>query len=107
MNQSVLLLPEAESNITEAARWWAENRSAEQAIRWYDAILDAIESLAASHDRYPLAREDAEFEFDLRAMPFSIGPHPTHRVLYTLRPNTVVVLSVRHTSQQDLRPGDV
>jgi plasmid stabilization system protein ParE len=31
--------------------WWAENRSAEQAARWYNCFADAIQSLAENPER--------------------------------------------------------
>lgn len=107
MNLPVIILPEAEENILAVAKWWAENRSVEQAERWYDGILDAIDSLEINPDRCPPARENAKFPYDIRELHFGLGSHPTHRVIYTVRPDSVVVLSVRHAAQQDLAEDDL
>ena len=106
MSVPIILQPEAEEQIISAARWWAQHRSAEQAERWYAGILDAIGSLADTASRHPAAHENEQFPCDLRQMNFGIGRRPTHRVLFTIRPDAVVVLSVRHAAQDEVTPDD-
>lgn len=67
----------------------------------------AIQSLAEGAERFPLAAESAEFEFPLRQMTFGISRRPTHRVLYSLQDDRVLVYAVRHLAQDDLTPGDL
>ncbi len=105
MSVPVILQREAEEQIVASARWWAEHRSAEQAQRWYANILRAIDSLSADAGRYPLAREDEYFPYELRQMNFGLGGRMTHRVLFTIRPDAVLVLSVRHVAQDVWDPG--
>ena len=107
MSLPVILQREAEEQIVTSARWWAKHRSVEQAERWYAGILAAIDSLDTKAARYPLARENESFPYDLRTMNFGIGNRPTHRVLFTIRPDAVVVLSVRHAAQDDVTPEDM
>jgi hypothetical protein len=54
--------------------------------------------------RYPLARENDQFPYEVRVMNYGVGSRPTHRALYTIRPNAVVVLSIRSVAQQDVSP---
>ena len=104
MSLPVILQREAEDQIIASARWWAKHRSVEQAERWYTGILEAIDSLENNPDRYPPAREDEHFPYDLRVMNFGVGSHPTHRVFFTIRPDAVILLSVRHAAQDDMMP---
>jgi plasmid stabilization system protein ParE len=101
----VVVLPRAEEELNQSADWWSENRSPEQASRWWDGILQLIESLCENPLRFPIARENSKHPYELREMHFGLGAHPTHRVLFTTRPNQVVVVSVRHVAQDDFEPN--
>ena len=57
--------------------------------------------------RYPLARERDQFPYEVRVMNYGVGSRPTHRALYTIRPDAVVVLSIRSAAQQDITPDDL
>jgi plasmid stabilization system protein ParE len=104
MSLPVIIQPRAKADLRDAVTWWAANRSAEQALRWYEGILGAIESLGDDPKRYPLARESDRFSYEMRQLNYGIGARPTHRVLFTIRPGAVVVLAVRHAAQQDFTP---
>lgn len=107
MNVPVLMMPEAEEALRKSAKWWAENRSVEQAERWYDGFAKAIVALSDHPMRYPLAREKDQFPCEVRVMNYGLSSHATHRALYTIRPDAVVVLSIRSTSQQDAAPDNL
>ncbi len=107
MNQPVIVTPEAEQQLRKNAEWWAENRSVAQAERWYDGFVIALERLGEHPGECSLARENHKFPYELRELHFGLGPHPTHRALFVVRPEGVVVVSIRHTSQQDATPNDL
>ena len=107
MTYTVVISEPAERELEEAARWWAEHRSVEQAERWYRGFLDAIRSLADSPARYPLAREDRLFPAEIRELHFGLGRRPTHRAVFTLLTDVVLVLTVRHVGQADLTADDL
>ena len=46
MSLPVIIEAEAIANLAHAAKWWAKNRDADQALRWHEGILSAIETLA-------------------------------------------------------------
>src|SRR5688572_27231577 len=96
---SVIITGPAKRDIQNAYDWWAENRSAEQAERWYVAIHDAIKSLCHMPERFSAATETDLLAQGVRQLLFGLGRRPTHRVVFTIDHNTVVVLRVRHTSQ--------
>ncbi len=96
MNYDVVVADRAAEELESAARWWAEHRSLNQAERWYDGFIQAILTLDQAPDRYPLARENHKFPFEIRQFVFGIGRKRTHRAVFTIRQDTVVVLSIRH-----------
>lgn len=107
MTYQVILAEQAARELEGAARWWAENRSAEQAERWYAGFVAAIESLQVAPDRHPYACEEKRFAFGLRQLNFGLGPHATHRAVFTRRGNIVTVLAIRHFAQQELSLHDI
>jgi plasmid stabilization system protein ParE len=85
--------------------WWAEHRSNEQAARWYDEFLLATASLASSPGRFTLAPENDRFPYEIRQLNFGVGGKLTHRVVYVIRGQEVVVLRVRHLAQEAIEPA--
>ena len=107
MSYAVVILPEAEEAILSTALWWEKNRSPSQAERWFHGVYDAIDTLEESPRRCSLARESGVFPIELRELHYGLGAQRTHRIIFTIRPETVVVLTLRHTSQTDLQPEDL
>ncbi len=107
MSRSVIILPRAKADLHDAAAWWAEHRSSEQALRWYEGFIDALESLADQPERHPPARENERFPYDIRELHYGLGSRPTHRAVFTIRPDAVVVLTIRHAARADISPEDV
>ena len=107
MSLPVLVMPEAERNLLETAEWWARNRSLAQAERWYDGFVIALERLGDHADEYSLARENHRFPYELRELHFGIGSHATHRALFVIRSDVVVVVAIRHAAQRDVTPDDL
>jgi plasmid stabilization system protein ParE len=102
----VVILPRAKQQLLDQALWWSEHRSAEQAYRWLDAFENVLASLGDSPDRYPVARENDAFEFTVRELHFGIRGRATHRAVFEIRANEVIVFAVRHLAQADLIPDD-
>jgi plasmid stabilization system protein ParE len=99
MKRAVVISQRAANEIQEAHDWWAERRSALQAARWYDGLLDAIEGLRESSGQHSVVANAADFPFEVRELLFGLGRRPTHRALYTIRPDSIYVLTLRHVSQ--------
>jgi len=98
----VIITGPAKRDIQGAYDWWAENRSAAQAERWYVGIHAAIQSLRNMPERCLMAAETDLLAQGLRQLLFGMGRRATHRIIFTIDGNTVVVLRVRHTSQDAL-----
>jgi plasmid stabilization system protein ParE len=106
MLRVVISLP-AERDLREQFQWWAEHRSLEQARRWFSGFRRAIDALATSHDRCVKAPENGRWPFEVRQLTFGLGRTPSHRAVFRLDGDKVVVLRTRHLAQDDLRLGDI
>jgi plasmid stabilization system protein ParE len=103
----VIVTGPAKRDIQQDYDWWANNRSVEQAKRWYAGIRAAIRSLRTNPDRRALAIESDLLAQEIRQLSFGLGRRPTHRIVFAIEDETVVVLRIRHTSQDALLPEDL
>jgi plasmid stabilization system protein ParE len=99
--------PRAHDDIDLAHEWWAEHRSVEQADRWEKGVEKAILGLGTTYLHHSLAPENSRFPFEVRQLLFGFGRRATHRVLFTIRPDRVSVLTVQHVAQKPLGPDDL
>jgi len=107
MNYQIAFTQRAELQLDNTKAWWSQNRSAEQATRWYTEISEAIFSLQRNPQRCPLAAEDNLFPYELRELHFGLGSRPTHRAVFTIRPDVVLVLAIRHVAQDMITRDDL
>ncbi len=63
MKLPIVLSPKAEQQLEDIARWWAENRSPEQAERWFAGFIRSLKKLDNSAERCPIAAENVAFPF--------------------------------------------
>lgn len=91
----------------QAFAWWASQRSLEQADRWFRGILAAIDEIPENPLRYAKHSESDRFPFEVRETLFGVGRRPTHRVLFTIRPDCVYVLSILHVAQDAIGLEDL
>lgn len=107
MKYPVVVTKRAVRDIDAAVVWWANHRSETQARRWYRGILNSIASLESRPERCPLADEQILAPEKLFELHYGLRRKPTHRALFVIRNETVLVLAVRHVSQDGLRLGDI
>jgi plasmid stabilization system protein ParE len=103
----VTILPGAKHQMLDQARWWSENRSAKQAIDWLEGFEQALASLAENADRCAVARESVAFDFAIRELHYGLRSKPTHRAVFEIRGEEVIIYSVRHLAQRDLTSDDI
>ena len=101
MAYEVVLTRRAERDRDRAYAWYAVHFSERFAERWYNGLSAAISRLAEKPNRYPKAYESSKFSFAVREVRFGSKRYK-HRVLFTVRDETVLVLHIRHSSQRDL-----
>jgi plasmid stabilization system protein ParE len=107
VSRPVVTSQRADADIEAIGRWWAVYRSSEQAKRWVDGILKVVERLALDAERHAKAAENDAFPIEMRQVNFGLGRRPSHRVLFTIRPDCVYVLAVLHVSQDAIGLDDI
>ena len=106
MSYEVVILPRAKIQLYNSALWWAENRSQRQAADWLIGFETAITSLADTANTQPVARESSAFPFVVRQLIYGLGRSKTHRAVFEIRGDKVLIFAIRHLSQQDLTSDD-
>ena len=107
MTHNVVVTPQARIELYETAIWWAENRDVDQAQRWLVGIERRIAELNERPQQHPLARESIAFPVEFRQVTFGLGSRPTHRIVFEVHGEEVVVHAIRHVAQDDLSPDDL
>lgn len=107
MNFDVVLTKRAHREFKAAAAWMKANRTQSVASRWLREFALAIESLKQNPQRCARAREKDSFPIELRALHFGLGRRKSHRAVFAIRPDRVIIYSIRHVAQRDLTPDDL
>lgn len=100
MSRRVVLSVRATKQIDQSAEWWAHHRSIEQASRWLAEIHDAIAQLAERAEMFPTCPDAKPSSRDIREMLFGLSGKVTHRVIYSLTDERVMIIAVRHVAQR-------
>ena len=96
----VFVTQKADNDMQRNTDWWREHRSASEAETWYDGILAAIKSLDHNPERCPYARENEHSERELKHLLYGVSTRPTHRVIFYIEGESVIICRVLHTSQE-------
>jgi len=107
VNYRVTILPRAKRQMLDQALWWSENRSAEQAFHWLEGFGQALASLADNPERCIVARESDAFDRVIRELHCGIRNKATHRAVFEIRGDEVIVHCIRHLAQRDLTPEEI
>lgn len=103
MNFRVRATRRYESDLLSTIVWIARVQGRPQeAQAWLEALEDAVDSLGRLPQRCPLAPESGARGREIRQLLFF-----SHRVLFTILPQEVVVLQVRHASREPARPEEL
>ena len=97
MRFHVSILTQTRRDIDRKADWWAEYHSVDQALRWSDAVYDQLESLADFPESNGLSAENDDFPFEIRDKVVGLGSRPGFRAVFTIKDDTVYVLTVRRS----------
>ena len=107
MSYEVQLTPQARIELCNSALWWAEHRSTDQAAKWLEGFEAALRLLSENPERWPLAQENENVPLEIREMLFGIGRRKTHRAVFRIREDRVVVHAIRHLAQDALSAKDL
>ena len=105
--QSLYLTSSAKKDIQEHFDWWSEIRSKEQACNWLRSLDVSINSLSSDPNSYPLVRERKLALNGYRQLNIGLSNRKTHRVVFLIQIEKVVVLRVRHLAQNNLTKIDL
>ncbi|MBK8181356.1 MAG: type II toxin-antitoxin system RelE/ParE family toxin [Planctomycetes bacterium] len=96
MSWQVRTTRRAERDILSIHRWILEvERRPAEARRWLDGARQAIRSLGEHPARCPLAPEAQQHRVEVRQLLFH-----SHRMLFLVRAEQVLILHVRHASRR-------
>ena len=95
MTYDVKILPLALKQL-EAAHDWLKTRSTQHASQWYDAMVDAINSLDEHPARCPKVKPHGDVRFLLAGDKWH-----AYRINFKIKVNSVVVYTIRHSAQND------
>ena len=107
MTRQVILTSRARTQLYNAALWWSEHRSTEQAVRWLEGFEAAIRRLADDAERYPLIPEDLALPRQFRQLTYGLGRRMSHRAVFEIRNDRVYVYAIRHLAQDALTDQDL
>jgi hypothetical protein len=72
-----------------------------------DTIQSQLESIVDFPESHSLSAENDEFPNEIRDKLLGLGSRPSYRAVFTIKDDTVYVLTVRRSAQDVLRPSDV
>ncbi len=108
MSRFTVKFTERAKNDFNAACDWYEKQSTSSVEKWIDAVGLMLDQLEHDPCRFPRANDDGILPVPLQECYFGAGHRRTHRFVYTVRPNRlVIVYAIRHLAQHTLSPGDI
>ena len=92
----IILTEEAEQNIEEAYHW-IEQSDPIAASRWYDGLMDALQSLSIMPVRCSLSPESrlGFVSYEVRQLLYGKG-FWKYRILFMVESHRVVIVHIRH-----------
>ena len=104
MKYKLIIQPTALDDLEQAYRWIAE-RSPENAARWFNRFLNALETLRQHPERCGFAPENDYIDEEIRQLLYG-RRGGVYRALFTVRRREVHVLHIRHAARQTMTPEE-
>lgn len=101
----------AKADADDAYVWMKEKYSEAQAVRWFNGLADAVNSLAEFSGRCPLAPESEEIGRELRQLLYG-KRSAAYRIVFAIKPDTalegmVQVYCIRHSARDKIKVSDL
>ncbi len=106
MTRDVVLTETAQQQMNAAADWYAEQNPS-VAAKWFNGLIHRLNALAENPEQYSVGRESEFLPVELRQMLYGSGKRITHRILFVIREQRIVVYQIRHVSMQDITTDDL
>ena len=102
MTFRVVIQPRAERDIWAAAQWIEDqSASAAKALRWARSIRARINTLKVYPKRCPVDPDSDAYGEEVRVLLYG-KRHGKYRILFTIRGDTVHILTVRHAARRNI-----
>ncbi len=103
MTYRILVQPQAQRDIQEAARWILEqSKSPATALRWARRVRATIATLGTNPERCPVDPDSEVYGEEVRVLLHG-KRHSVYRILFAIRGDIIHVLTVRHAVRRSLR----
>ena len=106
MKREVVLTATAQQQMNAAADWYAEE-NLNIAVNWFNGLIARLNLLSDNAEQYDVARESEYLPIELRQMLYGSGKRITHRILFIIREQKIVVYQIRHVAMQDITVEDL
>lgn len=104
MKYTVIIQPPAFADLDEAYQWIAA-RSPENAARWFNRFVEAIQTLERFPQRCGVAPESQQIGQEIRQLLYG-RRGGVYRALFVVRNNEVHVLHIRHAARDTMTPEE-
>ena len=106
MKYRIELAATAKADIRGQGQWLCDEVSPAAADKWLTGLYKTIDTLQTRPLRCPVAAESDKFPEEIRELLYgrSGKRKHKHRIIFTIRDDTVHVLYVRHTARDELEP---
>jgi len=102
---TVIVQPPAIDDLDEAYQWILE-RSPQHAVKWFNDLMDSLQSLQHNPERCAVAPENDAVEPEIRQLLYGKRWN-VYRVLFTIRRSEVHVLHIRHAARHTLTEDEL
>jgi plasmid stabilization system protein ParE len=103
----LIILPQAKEDVRRNAEWWADHHSSEQVARWLDAVESQLETIVDFPMSHSLSAENDAFPYEIREKLVGLGSRPGDRAVFTIKDDTIYVLTVRRGAEDTVRPDQI
>ena len=106
MKYRIELAATAKADIRSQGQWLYSEISPAASDKWLAGLYKTIDTLQTRPLRCPVATENDMFPEEIRELLYgrSGKRKHKHRIIFTIRDDTVHVLFVRHTARDELEP---
>ena len=104
MKHKLIIQPPALADLDEAYRWIAQ-RSPENAARWFNRFVEALQTLERFPGRCGVAPESEQIGQEIRQLLYG-RRGGAYRALFVVRDDEVHILHIRHAARNSMTPED-
>lgn len=101
MRYQVVLSDKAEADVATVLQWFRDHEASEAGRRWFNQLMDLVDTLEQQPDRCSLAAESDDLGQEIREL-FLGRRRYKYRILFRVSGKTVQILRVWHGSRDSV-----